>query len=101
MDVAVEHGDRTELLEIRQRLSAVLCAPTPVLIHSPERDVCADDDRRRGRAAFDVALQPFKLFVAQIAQTAGLEIDDIDQADKVDTVGVEAVPACALGGLAI
>jgi hypothetical protein len=59
------------------------------------------NNRRRSRAAFDVLLQPLQLLVAEIAQAAGLEIDDIDQADEVHAVGVEAVPAGALGGLAI
>jgi hypothetical protein len=34
-----------------------------------------DDDRGRRRAALEVALQPFELLVAEIAQPTGLEID--------------------------
>ena len=55
------------------------------------------DDRRRSRAAFNIALKPFKLLGTEIAETARLKIDDIDQADEVNAVGVEAVPAGALG----
>ena len=60
-----------------------------------------DDDRGRCRATLEVVLQPFELLVAEIAQAAGLEIDDIDEADEVHAVGVEAVPAGALGAAAI
>ena len=49
----------------------------------------------------DILLQPFQLLVAEIAESAGFEIDDIDEADKVHAIGVEAVPAGALGGAAI
>ena len=42
-------------------------------------------------------LQPFELVVAEIAQAAGLEVDHVDEADEMHAVGVEAVPACALG----
>src|SRR5262249_29454231 len=101
VDVAVEHRYRTELLEIAQRLSAVLRAPAPFLRDGPERDMREQQDRRRSRAAFNITFQPFELFVAEIAQTAGLEVDDIDQADEVHAVGIEAVPARALGGFAI
>ena len=52
-----------------------------------------DDDRLRGRTSFYVIFQPFELFVAKIAEAAGLQIDHIDEADKVHAVGIEAVPA--------
>jgi len=43
----------------------------------------------------------FELIVAKIAETAGLEIDDVDQADEVHAIGVKAVPAGALGAAAV
>ena len=58
-------------------------------------------DRRRGRAALEVVLEPGELLVAEIAEAAGLEVDDVDQADEVHAVGVEAVPAGALGAAAV
>ena len=36
------------------------------------------DDRDGGRAAFDIVFKSFELFVAQIAESARLKIDDID-----------------------
>ena len=90
-----------KLLEVGQRLGAVVRAPAPVRIDRPQRDVGEHDDRRRCRTALDVVLQPFELLGAEIAQTAGFEVDDIDQADEMHAVGVEAVPAVTLGGLAV
>ena len=52
-------------------------------------------------AALEVVLQPFELLVAEIAQAAGLEIDHVDEADEVHAVGVEAVPARALGAATV
>ena len=55
----------------------------------------------RGRAALQIVLQPFELLGAEIAEAAGLEIDDVDEADEMHAVGVEAVPAGALGAVAV
>src|SRR5580693_2914133 len=60
-----------------------------------------DDDRRRRRAAFDVGFEPSELLGAEVAEPAGLEIDDIDQADEMHAVGIEAVPAGALAAAAV
>ena len=60
-----------------------------------------DDDRSRCRPALEVVLQPFELLVAEIAQSAGLEIDDVDEADEMHAVGVEAVPARAFGAATV
>jgi len=79
VDVAVEHRHRAELLEVGQRLGAVVGAPAPVRINGPQRDMGEQDDRRGGRTAFDVGFQPFELVGAEITEAAGLEIDDIDQ----------------------
>src|SRR5581483_8818790 len=70
-------------------------------IDRPQRDVCEHHDRCRSRAAFDVGFQPLELLGAKIAKTAGFQVDDIDQADEMHAVGVEAVPAGALGALAV
>src|SRR5580704_2796678 len=101
MDVAVEHGHRAELLEIGQCLRAVFRAPAPFRIDRPQWDVSEDHDRRRSRTASDVGLQPLELFSAEIAESAGFEVDDIDEADEMHAVGVEAVPARAFGALAV
>ena len=42
-----------------------------------------------------------KLVVAEIAEPAGLEIEHVDQADEMHAVGIEAVPAAALGAFAV
>src|SRR5512143_3598395 len=45
VDVAVEHGHRTEPLQHGERLHAVVGAPAPFGINRPERDMGEDDDR--------------------------------------------------------
>ena len=50
---------------------------------------------------FTSCFEPFELLVAEIAEPAGLEVDDVDQADEVHAVGVEAVPAGALGAASV
>ena len=55
----------------------------------------------RCRAALQVVLQPLELLGAELAEAAGLEVHDVDQADEVHAVVVEAVPAGALGALAV
>src|SRR5579872_3703255 len=93
MDVAVEHGDRTEALEIGERLVAVVGSPAPLRIKRPHRHVRHDDDGRAGAAAFQVALDPLDLLVAEMTQAAGLQADDVDQRDEMNAALVETVPA--------
>ena len=51
--------------------------------------------------ALQIVFEPRELLGAEIAEAAGLEIDDIDQADEVHAVIVEAVPARAFRSLAV
>src|SRR5262249_49727095 len=99
MDVTVEHGHRPEGLEGSEH--ALVGSPAPGWIDRQQWNVGEDDDRGRGGAALEVALQPFELLVAEIAQPTGLEIDHVDEADKVYAVGVEAVPARAFGAATV
>ncbi len=101
VDMAVEHGHRAEALEIRQRLGPVVGAPAPIRIDGPQRNVGEHDDRRRRGAALQVVFEPFELLGAEIAQAAGLEIDDVDEADEMHAVGVEPVPAGAFGAASV
>ena len=50
---------------------------------------------------FQIGLEPGELLGAEITEPAALQIDDVDEADEVDAVVVEAVPARALGALAV
>src|SRR3984893_14157094 len=101
VNVAVEHRHRAEAFEVVERARRVFRAPSPGGIDRPQRNVREDDDRGRCRAALEVALQPFELLVAEIAQAAGLEIDHVDEADEMHAVGVEAVPARAFGAATV
>ena len=101
VDVAVEHGDRAEALQQAERLLPIIGAPAPFGIDRPERDMGEDDDRRRVGLALEIVGEPGELLGAEIAETAGLQVDDVDEADEMDAVLVEAVPAGALGALAV
>src|SRR5262249_43943489 len=87
VDVAVEHGDRSETLQTAERARRVLGTPSPILIHRPQGQVRQDDDRRAGREAFHVLLYPFELLVAELGKPGRfeprLEIEDIDQCDEM------------------
>ena len=48
-----------------------------------------------------IVLEPLQLFAAQDAEAPGLEIQHVDQADEMDPFVLEAVPALALGALAV
>ena len=100
MDVAVQHRHGAEPLQVRQRPRAVVGAPAPLGIHRPQRNVGEDDDRRAALETLDVLLEPLELFVAERAETAGLQVDDVHEADEVHAVLVEAVPAGALRAFA-
>ena len=65
MDVAVEHGHRTEALEHVECTRAVFSAPTPGRIDRPQRDVREQHDRRRGRAALEIGVEPGELVGAE------------------------------------
>src|SRR5580698_9462530 len=96
MDMPVQNGDRAEPLEQGERLRSIFGTPAPFLVENLQRDVRKHDDRRAVGLALQVGLKPGELFGAKIAETTGLEIDDVDEADEVDAVIVEAVPAPAL-----
>src|SRR5215472_16894517 len=101
VDVTVEYRHRAEALEIVESARRVFCAPAPGWIDRPQRNVREDDDRSRCPPDLEVALQPFELLVAEIAQAAGLEINNVDEADEVHAVGVEAIPARAFGAATV
>jgi len=105
VDVAVEHGDRAEALQITERASGVGRAPAPFLVDRPHRQMGEDDNRGAGRTAGNVLLQPFELVVTQGRETGGFEpglkIKDVDQPDKMDAGHIETVPALALRILAV
>src|SRR5664280_797800 len=101
MDMTVEHGHRAEALHITERARAILGAPAPGRIDRPQRDMREHHDRRRGRAAFEIVLDPFELLVAEIAHAAALEIGDVDEPQEMHAIGVEAVIAGAFGAAAV
>ena len=101
MDVAIEHGHRTEALQIGEGAAAVVRAPAPVRIDGPERDMGKNNNRGRSRPAPKIGLKPFELFIAEIAKAAWLQIDDVDEPDEVHALRIKTVPACAHRAAAI
>src|ERR1700674_5486813 len=97
VDVAVQHSDRAEALQVRQRLRTILRAPAPLRVHGPERYVCIHYDRRTVRVSLQIGFQPLELISAEISQSAGFEIYHIYQPDEVYPFVVIAVPTCSLG----
>src|SRR6266705_4014163 len=47
--------------------------------------------------AFYVLFEPFKLFLTQLTQTAGLKVEDVDQANEMNAVLIETVPTGTVG----
>src|SRR6185437_10059405 len=99
-NVPVEHGDGGEFLQIRKRLRAIVRAPTPFRIDTPQRDVGEDNYGRAFGKVLHVFLHPLKLFLAQVSQAAGLQVHDVDQPDEVHAFLIKAVPAASLSAFA-
>src|SRR5262249_21315334 len=57
-----------------------------------------DHNRGVGAQTFYVVFEPFELVVAELAQTAGLEIQHVNQAYEMNAVLVKAVPTRAFSG---
>src|SRR5262249_56136826 len=94
-DVEVQYGDGEEGFQESKRALVVARSPAPLRIDGPERDVSENDDRRFGAKSFHIRFEPIELFIAELAQTAGLELENVDQSNEMDAVLVEAVPAGA------
>src|SRR5205823_15019418 len=101
MYMTVEHGDGAEALEHLQRAGAIFGAPTPGLVHDPERDVREQHDRRRGGLALEIVGEPLELILAEAAHAARLEALDVDDADEMHASGIEPVQAVDLLATAV
>src|SRR5205823_3378486 len=95
VDVTVKHCHGAKALQVSKRSLAVACAPAPLRINRPERDMREDDNRRAGSEILHVGLEPFELLVSELTQTAGLKIQNVDQSNEMDAVLIEAIPAGA------
>src|SRR6476659_5084716 len=60
-----------------------------------------DDDGGAAGEAFHVVFQPLELFAAKVTQATRFQVENIHKSDKMHTLHVEALPASALGSLAI
>src|ERR1700730_2574031 len=101
VNMAVQHGHRTETFDVRQGLLAVVGSPAPIWIDGPQRNVRKENNRRTGRAALEIVLKPLQLFVSQRTHTSGLQIGDIYQPHEMNALLIEAIPPTALGTLPV
>src|SRR3984893_8371998 len=99
--MAVQHGHRTEPLDVRQRLFTIVGSPAPIWIDGPQRNVGKEHYGGAGRAILEIVLQPLQLLVTKRSQASGFQIQDIHQTDEMDTLLIEAVPPCALCAFSI
>src|ERR1700722_7221663 len=67
VDVAVQHGDRSEPPQIGHGLIGIAGSPAPGLEDRPHRHMSKHDDRGARGAAPQILLEPGKLFVAEPA----------------------------------
>jgi len=61
VNVAVQHRNGTELLQVGKGLRAVFSPPTPLRIDRPEWDVGKDDNGCTGFQVLYVIFEPFEL----------------------------------------
>src|SRR5205814_6017290 len=105
MDVAVEHGHRTEALQVTERAGSILSAPPPFLVNRPQGYMSKNDDRGARRTAGEVLLHPFELVVAELGTTggfeSGVELENVAKRDEMHTAMIKAVPASPFGILAV
>src|SRR4029077_5969229 len=82
VNMAVEHRDRTETLQMRERLFAVLRPPSPLGIDTPKRNGGEYDYRGTRGDSAQIILQPGNLFVAKL--THAFELNHVDEPNNSD-----------------
>ena len=93
VNVPVEHSDRSEALQDRESLRAVLSAPAPFGVNGPQRNVREDDNWRTGGDVGDVLAEPFQLLRADRAKP--FQLDAIVQTNEMYALMVKALPSFA------
>ncbi len=98
MNVSIQHRDRTEPLQIRERLRTILRPPAPLRVHHPQRNMREDHNRRRRGKRRQIVLQPAQLLRPQLAHR--IDLQHVVQPDEVHALVLKAVPAIANRALA-
>ncbi len=98
VNVPVEHSDRSEALQDRESLRAVLGAPAPFGVNGPQRNVREDDNRCAGGEVGDVLAEPFQLLRADRAES--FQLGAVVQTNEMYTLMVKALPGLAGGRFA-
>src|SRR4051794_5720557 len=77
MDMAVEHRDRAEPLQVAQGALPVTGPPAPLWIDHPERHMSEHHHRRAVGNTFEIISQPFQLRLAELAKTALADVHNV------------------------
>jgi len=77
VDVPVEHGHRTEALQIAERPAGVRRAPAPLLVDRLQWQVGHQHDRRARGTAGNILFQPFELLGPSELDTARTPINSV------------------------
>ena len=93
VDVAVQHRDRAEALEQRERLVRIVRAPAPFGINRPQRNVRVEDDRGFAGEWRHVLGQPVQLLGPEHPESALGDGGDVDETDEMHALVIVAVPA--------
>src|SRR4029077_10358973 len=96
MDVAVEHGDRSERTQQRYRLRRIGGAPAPGFPNRPQRNMPQHHDRGGVRDVREIVFYPGELFVAERRKGAHLEVEHVVQGYEMRAALIEAVPGLAV-----
>jgi hypothetical protein len=99
MNVPVQHRERTESLKERKGLFTVRCAPAPVWIDCPERNMREEHDRGAVLVLAQILLQPIELSLTESSHA--LQLNYIHQADEMYPSVIEAVPPVSGGTFAV
>src|ERR1700683_459929 len=82
---------------MRECLLAIVSAPSPLRINSPQGNVRENDDGCAALQMGHIFFEPGELLGAEGSEAASFEVHDIYKTDEVGAFRIEAVPAIADG----
>src|SRR5258708_32017020 len=101
MNVSVQNRNRAETLQVRERLRAVISAPSPFRIYVPQRHVREHNYRCAFGEMSDVVFQPLQLPRSERTHASRLQVHYVAKSNQVHALLVKAVPTSALCVLAV
>src|SRR5258708_10405221 len=101
MNVSVQSRNRSETLQVRERLRAVISAPSPFRIYVPQRHVREHNYGCAFGEMSDVVFQPLQLCRSERTHASSLQVHHVHKSNQVNALLVKAVPTSALCVLAV